>query len=201
MRLMQHLQKLRYLALGRLTRQSRTVYTLTGSAVVLSGGIMLELCLIGGLGRADVGEPKISPEARVASVSISAAQPVERWESVALARPLFSSSRSPAVVLAQDLAPSQPPPRLSAILMIANQKIGIFYLAKGAPVIVRAGSSLGAFKVLSIAMNTVQLSSPAGIETLRIDDGGSYMPNVAVASLANSDDIADFRGSNSWPVQ
>lgn len=92
------------------------------------------------------------------------------WASVALSRPLFNPSRSPAEKLVQGpIPPPQPLPKLSGIVITSSKRIAIFSDPEGNPIILTTGAHTRDFKVLSIAANSVRLSGAAGIIILRLD--------------------------------
>lgn len=119
---------------------------------------------------------------------------VRSWESVALARPLFSPSRQ-APAMARNAAP-QTLPRLAGIMISGNEKISIFGGADRSPVIVREGGWLGAFKVLAIAADSVRVSGPHGVESLHID-----YTDPAKDGAVTMAETAGSTGANAWPLR
>ncbi len=202
-----HLLKPGDFILGWLNRQSRSFYILAVLSLILSSGVIAELAVMGAVQpftSADYS-PSASANDDLLQHMSSDDRPqasVDRWESVTLARPLFSPSRLPAVVQTAAIEKPAPLPRLSGILLSDNKKIGIFYNADDSPILVTEGSSLGAFKVLSITSNSLLISGPAGIETLYPNDGsGQIASKYAATSSPNTDDTSEFGDSNSWPMQ
>ena len=192
--------------LGWLNRQTRSFYTLAVLSLILSGSVIAELAVMAAgphVTPADYS-PSASPNDDPLQHIISDDRPpasVDRWESITLAHPLFSPSRLP-VVIATEVEKPVPLPRLSGILLSDNKKIGIFYNTDDSPILVTEGSSLGAFKVLSITRNSLLISGPAGIETLYPSDGsGQIASKYAATSSPNTDDTSEFGDSNSWPMQ
>ncbi len=122
------------------------------------------------------------------------------WASTALARPLFSPSRSFTQATARISAVTPTLPRLTGIILTSSEKLGIFSRTDGSLVLVREGSNLGQLKVLSIGENTVMLTGKCGVQSLHVayDHNAEAEDTVATAFKIN---VTAFPGSNSWPAQ
>ncbi len=142
-----------------------------GAALAVSAGLalFLEICAQG----------HVAPQTGPVALPIETALPsmpadlppqsaVRDWAEIAAGRPLFNPGRSPFQPPAPATAAAAPLPRLTGIIVTSHEKIGIFSGADGMPVIARAGSFLGAFKLLSIGANSVRMGGASGISTLRV---------------------------------
>jgi hypothetical protein len=125
-----------------------------------------------------------------------------KWASVALARPLFSRTRSPAAVLAQ--AANRPPelPKLVGIISSPGKIVGVFSGAGGRSIIVTEGSDIGAFKVVEITKASVRVSGPAGVELLQMHfEGAQTVPDIVTSSASSIEDVAGTPWASAWTRQ
>jgi hypothetical protein len=103
-----------------------------------------------------------APAPRRAAPSAAAAVPARvpdgQWLATALARPLFSPDRKPppGVTVADPGLP-----RLSGIIMIAHEPVGIFKSDEsGKSTIVRSGDSIAGWRVAEIERDAIYLEKP-----------------------------------------
>ncbi len=134
---------------------------------LLSG--LLGVALAAELGLPERDPPAAqSPALQVNAGPPRQADPVGRWASAVLARPLFSPGRRPDAAASQtgehlDL------PRLSGIIVMASERRAIFASAgNGAPaIIVSEGGTVGGWQVEAVHPGDVQVAGPNGRRTLR----------------------------------
>ncbi len=129
-------------------------------------------------------------EARALAAGETAASPeaIDSWVQTALARPLMSASRRPAVVAGgSDVSLSNGLPRLAGTLFKSDGATAIFARDDaGHAVIVREGGTLGPYKITGIEPDKVTLLGPNGVQILhpKFGDGregmggqpGPYLP-------------------------
>ena len=89
----------------------------------------------------------------------------DTWFREILARPLFSPDRKPPASVAHSVAGL---PRLTGIVVSGSRRIAIFASnAGGRPVVVEAGSRIGAYDVRDIADGGVTVVGPEGTTVVR----------------------------------
>lgn len=89
----------------------------------------------------------------------------DEWFSAIVARPLFSPDRRP---VAPDARTVRGLPRLSGIVVSGSRRVAIFAAPSGGnPVVVEAGSRMGAYDVREITETGVMVVGPQGATTIR----------------------------------
>ena len=146
---------------------NRAAMALALLAVVLAGLVLAELLLPIGADEGDAaGPPSPQTDAAMASGPNSATGMV----AAILGRPLFRTDRKPAPGDTRGMASGAPAdlPRLTAILMTAEEKRAIFQpVGKERPIVVVEGETVGNWRVQQIAVDAVTLTGPGG--TRRIE--------------------------------
>jgi hypothetical protein len=118
-------------------------------------------------------DPAHPTEADRGRVSIQQASPddaatqIQGWVATSLARPLFVPDRRIMAPLAGATGTIVGLPRLSGILITANDSRAIFTAASGKPEVVTKGGRVGRYLVQSISLGGVVLIGPDGRHVLR----------------------------------
>jgi len=141
---------------------------LLGLGVLLTGIIALEL-----MGKGADDGAMIANTQLPATPTLAAAALLPRSDRPALmdgilARPLFATTRRPAIRLAGPAAAPVNLPRLTGILINGRSRSVIFAAPHGGrPVVAQEGAQIGPYTVQSIEARQVTLSGPDGTQTLR----------------------------------
>ncbi len=149
--------------------------------VVLVGLVLAELFVPIGADDAEIAAPpSLRADASMATGPNSAAGTV----AAILARPLFRTDRKPAPGDTRGMASGAPAdlPRLTAILMTAEEKRAIFQpLGKERPIVVAEGETVGNWRVQQIAVDAVTLTGPGGTRRIEPKFSGSAATGASSA--------------------
>jgi hypothetical protein len=96
-----------------------------------------------------------------------AASQIQRWVATSLARPLFVPARRDVAQTVGAATKTIVLPRLSGILITADDSRAIFAAAGGKPEVVTKGGRVGSYLVQSISLGEVVLIGPDGPHVLR----------------------------------
>jgi hypothetical protein len=125
---------------------------------------------------------------------------VDGWKADILARPLIYPGRrapAPAPAIADRNAQSDPPPRLTGVIVGPAARHALFTTGPGAkPVIVDEGGRIGPYTVRSILSNQVLVDGPGGIQSLQPTYEGaepSAAPNPPSSPRHAAADFDDSR--------
>lgn len=137
---------------------------LVAVAALEAGLVVLGLARAGGLGPA----PASLAMEIVDAPASAPRQPASAIADRLLARPLFAPGRRPPVPgpIAGPPPPPQPP-RLAGLLLMDGTRRAIFAGADAAPISLAEGGQVGAFQVIAIDADRVELDGPSGHWTLR----------------------------------
>ena len=125
-------------------------------------------------------------------------QAVGQWGDTSLARPLFHPDRRPTIVANANTGTSLP--RLSAIVIIGENRAAIFAADGQKPQVVAAGSSIDGYQLTRITPGSVELLGAGGTVTLRpqfisaagtasvapANAGAGLIPGIIPGNAANS---------------
>ena len=144
------------------------------------------------------GPDESMPQPKAAAMTEPPARPLPRsrargeadtWARSALARPLFRSDRRPAAAAEAAPRAAEEPPRLTALLSGPFGRRAIFAGSDGRSTVVREGSALGGWTVLSIGAGAVSVRGRDGERTVRLAFGaGAGAPAPTPAPPSQPDD-------------
>ncbi len=116
------------------------------------------------------GAAAIRPAPRRAALAKSRADIVEGWKADILARPLIYPGRrapSPAPAITADrTASSDPPPRLTGVIVGPAGRHALFATGSARPVTVDEGGRVGPYTIRAIRSNEVVVDGPGGVQSL-----------------------------------
>lgn len=112
-----------------------------------------------------------APPPQLDRISGMAVEPMAPWIAAILARPLFNPDRRPAMAARAEVSPEhrEDLPRLTGIIILPSGRQAIFAAnSEGARSIVATeGSQVGAWRVVAIRVEGVQVAGPDGERILR----------------------------------
>ena len=141
--------------------------------------VLLVGCILHGVTRlaAVEGEPPPLPQP-AAPRTVAPERAAVQTEAM-LARPLFTPGRS----LPHGNHPPAPdlaaPPRLTGLIVAEQRGRAIFAGPDGKPVVLGEGGRLGAFTVVAVKPDGVELDGPPGVRTLRPSRDAALRPQAS----------------------
>jgi hypothetical protein len=140
-----------------------------GVIALLTGSVVLGIVLVVELGDT-VDPPAIMPAPAPTEAPAPIAQTPQVGELIhtALARPLFSATRSPPNRPTGDsaAAPELPSLRLTGIVIEPDRRLAIFAVPRGKPLARMEGETINEWRLESVGPSQVALSGPTGTTIL-----------------------------------
>ncbi len=111
----------------------------------------------------------LPPAATTPQAAASAAEPVAAWVATIEARPLFAIDRRPPAVapVANAAASAAGLPRLAGIVVSPSSRAAIFAGTEDHSTVVPEGGAVGAWRVVAIHADAVDLAGPEGARTVK----------------------------------